>query len=303
MRKPFSMRSATKSATVNILKFMLCVVVYTAVFGITMGIIPFSQGFTEIFAKMNESQTPASSLVAVLPFMWNCFAAYFIIRHSSIRGKKLFIRLLYVMFFVMYFMPQIWGAESAHVHGVTASDMLLIMIPGLLSLLATIPLMIIFFQNKNTVETVGVRSRLNVKDTVIEIGLGGLIFAGAYIVFLLAVQKNFEEYRMFYAATAWMQAAHGENLAGLLPLFFIPFFRGVTNGFFVLPLLSMITNKKLVFITAICLVAVAPGLGNAAPSPLYPDTVRLLLMASMTVAPMLSGIFIGNVLWVKAGVE
>ena len=295
MRKPFSM----KLATVNLLKFTLCVVIYTAVFMIVMAFIPFSRGFTEIYEKMNESQTPASSMVAVLSFIWNCFAAYFIIRHASIGGKKLFVRLLYVMFFVMYFMPQIWGAESADVHGVTMLDMLLIMIPGLFSLLATIPLMIKFFQNKNAVETVGERNKLSIKGTAIKIGLGGLVFAGAYIIFLLAVQRNIEEYRMFYADTAWMQAAHGENFAGLLPLFFSPFFRGVTNGFFVLPLLSMITKNKFMFITAICLVVIAPGFGLIAPSPLFPDTVRFLLMASMTVVPMLSGIFIGNFMWKK----
>ena len=292
MRKPSSMRLAT----VNFLKFMLCVVIYTAVFMIVMAFIPLSQGFAEIYEKMNESQAPASSLVAILPFIWNCFAAYFIIRHASIGGKKLFVRLLYVMFFVMYFMPQIWGAESAEIHGVTKLDMLLIMIPGLFSLLATIPLMMKFFENKNTVETVGERSKLNVKGTAIKIGLGGLVFAGAYILFLLVVQRNFEEYRVFYADTAWMQAAHGENFAGLLPLFFIPFFRGVTNGFFALPLHSMITKNKFVFIIAICLVVIAPGLGNVAPSPLFPDTVRFLLMASMTGVPMLSGIFLGNLL-------
>ena len=188
MRKPFSM----KFATVNFLKFMLCVAIYTAAFMIAMAFTPFSQGFTEIYEKMNESQTPVSSLVAILPFIWNCFAAYFIIRHANIGGKKLFIRLLYVMFFVMYFMPQIWGAESANVHGVTMQDLLLIMIPGLFSLLATIPLMIKFFQNKNTFETIGERSKLNVKSTAIKIGLGGLVFAGAYIIFLLSVQRNFE---------------------------------------------------------------------------------------------------------------
>ena len=281
---------------------MLCVVVYAAVFMIVMGFIPFSQGFTEMYEQMQASQTPMSSLIALLPFIWNCFAACFIIRHASIGGGKLFLRLLYVMFFVMYFMPQIWGAESAGIHGVTVLDLLLIMIPGLFSLLATIPLMIRFFQNKNTVETVGEPSKPTQrfpKNTIIKIGLGGLVFAGAYIIILLAVQRNFEVYRLFYADTAWMQAAHGDNLAGLLPLFFIPFLRGVTNGFFVLPLLSVIAKNKFVFIIAICLVVIAPGLGNIAPSPLYPDTVRFLLMASMTVVPMSSGIFLGNVLWGK----
>jgi hypothetical protein len=94
-----------------------------------------------------------------------------------------------------------------------------------------------------------------------------------------------------------MQAAHGENFAGLLILFFIPFFRGVTNGFFILPLLSLITKNKVAFVTAICLVVIAPGIGAVAPGPLYPDTVRFLLMASMTGCMLVFGIFIGNFLW------
>ena len=71
------------NVVVNFLKFMLCVVVYTVVFMIVMEFIPFSQGFTEIMGQMNESQTTASSLIALFPFLWICFTALFIIRHTK----------------------------------------------------------------------------------------------------------------------------------------------------------------------------------------------------------------------------
>jgi hypothetical protein len=266
-----------------------------------MGFMPFSPEFKEISQQMNESQAIASSLIVFLPVIWNCFAACFIIRYARIEGKKLFTRLLYVMFFVVFFMPQIWGAESADVHGVSWLDMMLIVIPGFLSLLAALPLMMKFFHNRNLAETIDERAKLNFKNTAVKIGLCGLMFAGTYIVFLLCVQMRFEVYCMFYADTAWMQAAQGENFTGILPLFFIPFFRGVTNAFFVLPLLSMITKSKFVFTTAICLIVLAPGVALTVPIPLFPDTVRFLLMASMIGATLLFGIFTGNVLWGKGG--
>jgi uncharacterized membrane protein len=124
--------------------------------------------------------------------------------------------------------------------------------------------------------------------------------AGAYILFLIVVQRHIEEYFMFYADTAWMQAVHGENTVGLFyPLFSIPFLRGVINGLLLLPLLTIITKSKFVFITAICLLVLAPGVGLVAPNPLLPDTVRLLHMASMTITMLLLGIFTGNVIWEK----
>ncbi|MCL2002523.1 MAG: hypothetical protein FWG72_00770 [Oscillospiraceae bacterium] len=293
-----------KSIAIKFLKFMLCVVLYGIVYMLAMGFIPFSQAFTEISRQISETQTIASTLTMLLPIIWNCFTAYFIIRHASIGGKKLFIRLLCMMFFVVYFVPQALGAESADAHGMPWYDFMLITIPGLVSLLATIPLMLRFFQDKNMVEAVGEREKLKFKDTAIKIGLGGLMVAGVYILFLLAVQRRFEEYRMFYADTAWMQAAHGDNTAGIFyPLFSIPFFRGVINGLLILPLLTIITKSKFVFTTAVCLVVLAPAFAFIAPNPLFPDTVRLLLMASMTITMLLLGIFTGNVMWRKIKVE
>ena len=105
---------------------------------------------------------------------------------------------------------------------------------------------------------------------------------------------------MFYANTPWMQAVHGENIAGIFyPLFTIPFLRGVINGLLMLPLITIITKSKFVFTTAICLLVLAPGVTLVAPNPLLPDTVRLLLMASMTITMLLLGMFIGNVMWEK----
>jgi hypothetical protein len=287
-----------KSVAVSFAKFMTCVVIYGAAFMLTMGFMPFSQAFTQISQQIIETQSIVSTLTMLLPIIWNCFTAHFIIRHAGIGGKKLFIRLLCVMFFVVYFVPQVMGAESADVHGIPWYDFMLTTIPGLVSLLTTIPLMVRFFQNKNIVEVDGEREKLNIKTTAIKIGFGGLIVAGTYILFLLTVQRHFEEYRMFYAETAWMQAAHGENFAGIFyPLFTIPFLRGVINGLLILPLLTVITKSKFVFVTAVCLVVLAPAVNFVAPNPLFTDTVRLLLMASMILTMLILGMFIGNVMW------
>ena len=286
-----------KPAAINFSKFVLCAVIYSAAYMFAMGIMPFLQAFTEISRQIAETQSIASTLAMLLPIIWNCFTAYFIIRNAGIRSKKLVIRLIIVMFFVVYLVPQSLGAESAGEHGMPWQDSILIAIPGLVSLLATIPLMVRFFQNKNMDEAICEHKKLNTKNTAIRIGLGGLIVAGAYILFLLAVQRHLGEYRMFYAETAWMQAAHGENIAGIFyPLFSIPFLRGIINGILILPLLSIITKSKTKFTTAICLVFLAPAVAFAAPNPLLPDTIRLLHMASMIITMLLLGIYIGNAL-------
>ena len=292
-----------KLAVLNFLKFMLCVVLYSTLYMLIMGFMPFSHAFDEVQRQMLETLTVTSSLIMLLPLLWNCFAAYFIIRHASIGGKKLFFRLLFVMFFVVFFIPQALGAESAYVHGIHWYDFMLVTIPGLASLIATIPLIIRFFHNKNMDDAVGEHKKLIFKDTAIKIGLGGVIVAITYILFLVVVQRHIEEYRIFYADTAWMQAVHGENIVGIFhPLISIPFFRGVINGLLILPLFTIITKNKFVLTTAICLLLLAPGIGLVAPNnPLLPDTVRLMLMASMTITMLLLGIFMGNAFWEKTG--
>ncbi|MCL2051410.1 MAG: hypothetical protein FWG91_06765 [Lachnospiraceae bacterium] len=283
----------------NFLKFILCVLVYSIVYMLVIGLIPFSPAFTEITREVSETQTTASTLMMLLPIIWNCFTAYFIIRNANVKGKKLFRSLMFVMFFIVYFFPQALGAEAADVHGMPWHDFILLSIPGLISLLATLPLMVKFFQNKNVADVIGEHEKLKFKQRyAIKIGLGGLLLAGIYILFLLTVQRNVAEYRVFYQDTAWMQAAHGENWPGFFyPLFSIPFFRGIINGVLILPLLPLIKKSKLVFTTAICLVFLAPAIAFGAPNPLFPDTVRLMLMASMIITMLSLGIFTGKVMW------
>ena len=280
----------------NCLKFLLCVMAYGVVFMLVNAFLPFSQGFIEASEQAAEYQSPAMFLAFVFIF-WNCFTAYFIIRHANFCGKKLFVRLFYVMLFVVVFIPGLLAMESAHVHNVMWQDMALIMIPGMLSLLAMIPLMMKFFQNNNAKDTFVEHKKLGFKDTVIKLGLCGLVLLPVLVCSYIINVLGFEEYRAFYADTSWVQAIQGGNPIGFIPLITIPLFRGILNAFFLLPMLSMITKSKLRFITALCLLVLAPAMTMLVPNPLLPDIVRLLHFASWTGSMLLFGIIAGNILW------
>lgn len=261
------------------LKFLLCVILYIIVFLLAGAFLPYSQKFMEF----SEQLVGSTMIFMLVPILWICFTAYFIIKHASYGGKKLFARLLYVMFFVIFFITCFFALYSVNAFDhMTWLDMVLPMFTGLLALLVTIPLMIKFFKNSYTKDAVTEYKIFCVKNTAIKLGFCGLIYLGAYAVFMFGVQWQFEEFRAFYINTPWAQTLRGENSVGIIPYILFQLIRGVLNGFFVLPMLSIISRSKFVFIIAICLIYLAPGVNHILPNPMIPDIVRYLHLVGMT---------------------
>ena len=171
---------------------LLSAIVYTVVFMIANAVMPFSQGFRELGASGN----PMGLLFLLIVSVWICFTIYYIIKHTHFSGIKLFLNLLFVLFFVQCFMTQIETLFFGQAFTVlTKSDILCIMLAWFFSLLATIPLLVKFFQNKKeTVES----EKLNIKSIVLKLSVIGIIYLTVYMLFGYFVAWQFEELRLFY---------------------------------------------------------------------------------------------------------
>jgi len=279
----------------NCLKFLLCVTVYAIAFMLAGAILPFSQGFIET----SQSESPAHMLFMIPQFVWNCFVIYFIVRHTRYTGIKLFARMLYVMFFAVFFITFVGALYSLNAFdgNMTMMDMISTMIIGLFSLPATIPLILKFFQNKDAKNAIIRNKKISIKTIMSKLAFCGIAYLASYFLFALFFQWPVEEFRMFYWNTPWGQAAWNGDSSGIIPWLSITAIRGVLNGLFILPMLSLIDKSKITFITGICLIYVTPAFNHFAPNPMFPDIVRVVHLVAMTGSMLLFGIVAGNILW------
>jgi len=274
------------------LKLLLATIVYTVVFTIGNAILPYSQGFKELGASGN----PMSLFFLLVIAVFVCFTVYYIIRHSHFIGKKLFLNIIVVMFFAQFFMGQIETLLFGHAFpALTKMDVALIMLAGFLPLSATVPLLIKFFQNK---ETVIERMELNMKSLPIKLGFIGILYACIYMIFGYFIAWQFEELRIFYSGSP-EKLGFWKHLFSNAPVIF-PFqiLRGILFGIFIMPLRNMISTKK-AFIISICLVYLYLGVIFILPNVLFPDMVRAGHFLEMTSSMLLFGIIVGNILWKK----
>ena len=275
-------------------KLSLSAIVYMIIFMIANAVLPFSQGFRELGASGN----PMGLLFLLIVSVWICFTIYYIIKHTHFRGIKLFLNLLFVLFFVQCFMTQIetWFFGQAFTV-LTKSDILCIMLAGFFSLLATIPLLVKFFQNKKEpVES----EKLNIKSIVLKLGIIGIIYLTVYMLFGYFVAWQLEELRQFYSGSSEKLSFWGQmvNIAHTNPVSF-PFqiLRGILFGTFIIPLIIMVNKSKIAFIASVCLVYLCTAIVLIIPNVLFPDTVRLAHLIEMTSSMLLFGIIVGNILW------
>jgi len=274
------------------LKLLLCIIVYTVVFAIANAVVPYSQGFKELGAFEN----PMAPLFILVIAAFVCFTIYFIIRHSQFNSAKLFLNMVFVLFFAQLFMGQIETLLFSHAFpALTKLDVVLIMLAGLLPLLTTVPLMVKFFQNKDAVIE---KMEMNIKSFLIKLGIIGILYACIYMIFGYFVAWQFEELRIFYSGSPeklgfWKQIANNDPV-----IFPFQILRGMLFVIFVIPLKNMIRTKK-AFITSICLVYTYLGIVLIVPNVLVPDMVRMGHLLELTSSMLLFGIIVGNILWGK----
>ena len=277
-------------------KLLLAIIVYTIVFILANAIMPFSQGFKEL--GLSSSGDPMAFVFFLICSAWTCFAAFFAIKHTDYSGKKLFINLLCVLFFVQYFMTQIETLFFGHAFpALTKLDAILLILVGLFPLLGAIALLIKFFQNKNAVYEKAV---INIKDIVLKLGIIGIIYFCMYMVFGYFVAWQFEELRLFYSGSTdklsfWGQMANNIKTNPII----IPFqiVRGILFGIAIIPIKNMVNKSKTVFIITVCLIYLSTGIVLLIPNPLFPDIVRIAHLIEMLSSMLLFGIIVGCILY------
>lgn len=279
----------------KIFKLSLSTVVYTVVFVLANILLPYSQKFRDLGVPDNSFGLLCMFITPALV----CFTIYYIIKHARFGGKKLFIHIVFVLFFIQLFLVQIETLYFGYAFpALTNLDIVFIMLAGLCPLLATVPLMIKFFQNKNSVIE---KQHIDITRTLKKLGIIGIIYLCVYMIFGYVVAWQFEELRIFYSGSAEKLNFWGQmlNNAKTDPFIF-PFqiIRGILFGAFVLPLTYMFKTKK-AFITAISLIYVYLGVVLISPNVLFPDTVRIAHFLECTTSMLLFGKIAGNILWVN----
>ena len=286
----------------TILKILLSAIVYIVAFILINAVLPYSQGFRELGA----SEDPAGMLFLLITSVWVCFTVYYIVRHSHFSGIKLFLNILFVLFFVQCFMMQIETLFFGYAFQVlTKGDVVFIMLAGLFPLLATIPLLMTFFQNKHvSVESEKVE-KINMRSIALKLGIIGVMYLFVYMMFGYYVAWQFEELRIFYTGLAEKLSFWGQMLnnfktnPGIFPFQIV---RGVLFGIFIIPLTVMV-NKKADFIISVCLVYLCTAVVLLIPNVLFPDVVRFAHFIEMTGSMLLFGIIVGYIMWRKDNMQ
>jgi len=284
----------------TILKLVLLTIIHSLVFMIGNAVMPFSQEFKEL----GSSGNPLSLLFLLINSGWTCFTLFFIIHHTFYRGRILFFKLLFILFFVQCFMTQIETLFFGNAFPVlTKIDILLIMAASFIPLLAVIPLAIkLFVKNKKSLnENSKIAKQLFViKNLLIKFGIIGIIYLFIYMIFGYFVAWQFEELRIFYSGSPEKLPffTHIKDLVINNPVIY-PFqiIRGILFAVFIFPLINMLNKNKTIFIISICLVYLSTAIMLIIPNVLFPDIVRYGHLLEMTSSMLLFGIVVGNVLW------
>jgi hypothetical protein len=269
----------------TVLKFTLCIFVYTIVFILANLILPFSQ----ILKDLGDSENPLTLLFMLLYNAWICFTIYFIMKNTNLRGKKLFLNLVFIMFFVQSFMMHMETLFFGNpLLNITKLDSILIMLGGLFPLLATVPLSIMFFQNKDIVME-KIETKINLKYIFIKLGIIGIAYLCSYVLFGFLVTWLFEAYKTHYGEAIL-------NTPNVYLNAFIQILRGILYGVFIVPLMKIIKTKR-EFILGVCMVYVCTGIQLTIPNKLISDQLRIAYIIEVTGAMLLFGIIAGNILW------
>ena len=276
------------------LKLSLSVFVYTFVFTLANAIVPFSQGVKDL--GNSNSENPMDLVYLLIVSIWVCFTIYYLIRHSQVRGKRLFLNIVLVLFLVQLFMAQIETWFFGHAfQALTKLDILLILVAGLIPLLVTVPMMIKFFQNKDVTFE---KRELNITIISKKLGIIGLIYLCVYFLFGYFVAWQFEDLRLLYSGSP-ERLNFWKHLASLDPIIF-PFqvIRGALFGIFVIPLMNMVNTKR-TFVISTCLIFLYLGVVFLMPNALFPGMARIGHLLEMTSSMLVFGIIVGNILWVN----
>jgi hypothetical protein len=275
-------------------KLLLATTVYTVLFMAANGIALYTLQFKELGA----SSGPMALFYLFISSAWVCFTIYFLIKHSHYSGKRLFANIVCIMFFIQFFMTQIETLFFGNAFtALSTMDIILIMLAGLPPLLGATAIEVRFFQNKTADYE---QNKINIKDTLIKLGIIGVIYLCVYMLFGYFVAWQFEELRLFYTGSNEKLSFWGQmtNNIRTNPII-IPFqiVRGILFGAAIVFVKRMLKTNKIVFIISVCLIYLCVAVSLIIPNVLFPDTVRIAHLIELTTSMLLFGIIVGHILW------
>jgi len=252
-------------------------------------LLPFSHEFRDL----GSSGNPMDLLFFLISSTWICFTIFFVVRHTQYSGKKLFISLVLVLFFIQYFMTQIETLFFGHAFtALTKMDIISIMLAGLFPTIGVVALLVKLFQNKN-IEYV--KNKINIKEITAKLSIIGIIYLIVYMLFGYFVAWQFDELRLFYTGSTDKLSFVGQmvNISRTNPITF-PFqiIRGILFGLAIVPIKNMIGNKKY-FKISVCLLYLCTAIVLIIPNVLFPDIVRIAHLIEMFSSMLIFGIIVG----------
>lgn len=281
----------------NIVKFLIVFTTYTIVFILANGMMPFSQAFKEASAR--TAAGPLDLLYVVISCLWFSSTICYTVYHTKWKGVKLALGVITVISLVHPVLTQVETLFFGSAFTVISkSDILLIMLAGILPLLASVPLAVKMWSKEKSRESV-YDSPINVTKLAISIVLVGFVYMIVYFVFGYFVAWKSEAVRIFYSGDSQdigFGAKLLENWRENPVIYPLQFMRGILFGIAASPLLYMGRNRRREFIISICLLYLCTAIVLIIPNFLFPDMVRWAHFIEMFLSMLLFGVMTGLIM-------
>ncbi len=281
----------------NIVKFFAVYIIYSLVFILANGVMPYSQAFME--ARSRSAAGPLDLLYVAVSCLWFSAAICYTVSHTKWKGPKLVLSVIAIICLVHPVLTQIetlfFGSAFAVI---SKSDILMIILAGMLPLLAAVPLAVNMWSKGKSCETVSVFSG-HVKELVISITMIGFVYMILYFVFGYFVAWRSEAVQIFYSGTlqdigflAKLRQNWRENPA----IYPFQYMRGILFGVAALLLLNMGWSRRIEYIINICLIYLCTAIVLIIPNFLFPDAVRWAHFMEMFLSMLIFGVLTGLII-------
>ncbi|WP_313582575.1 hypothetical protein [Lacrimispora sp.] len=281
----------------SIIKFLVVFTSYTIVFILANGMMPFSQAFKEASAR--TAAGPLDLLYITISCLWFSSTICYTVSHTKWKGVKLALVVITVISLVHPVLTQVETLFFGSAFSVISkSDILLIMLAGILPLLVSVPLAVKMWSKEKSRESV-YDSPISVKKLAISIVQVGFAYMIVYFIFGYFVAWKSEAVRIFYSGDSqdigfWAKLI--ENWRENPAIYPFQFMRGILFGVAALPLLYMGRNRRREFIISICLIYLCTAIVLIVPNFLFPDTVRWAHFIEMFLSMLFFGVITGSIM-------
>lgn len=283
----------------KILKFILIVFIYIAANSLSFSILPFSQDFK----VQSMSNGPSSLPFVLISTCWIVFTIIYIFNNAQIKGIKLVISTILVVFMVGTVMTQLetlFFGESFK--GILKSDILMIILADLIPIILSVIAGVLLFKRKNNSDNAdnNFHTHIDIKKSIITVLIIGLVYVGIYFTFGYFVAWQFEAVRIFYSGTAVSSGFINKLIRNWndSPIIYpFQYLRGILFACTTIILLLMKWKHKYNFIVSMCLLYLCSAIILIVPNFMFPNEVRFAHLYEMFSSMLLFAVVTSVLLW------